>query len=54
MNSRLCLSTCEDAPWLATVLQPGPLLTPSGNKKVHIFNWKEHKMYHIIDTGMNG
>ena len=45
------MSPCEDAPWLAAVLQPGSLFVPEGNQKVHIYNWKEKKVYHILDTG---
>ena len=50
---RLSVSQCEDAPWLAAVLQPGSLFIPEGNQKVHIYNWKEKKVYHILDTGIN-
>ena len=42
-----------DAPWLAVVMQPGLLLSPEGNKKVHVYNMKEGKVYHIINTGMH-
>ncbi|XP_019848951.1 PREDICTED: uncharacterized protein LOC109580353 isoform X2 [Amphimedon queenslandica] len=52
--TRLSVSPCEDAPWLAAVLQPGSLFVPEGNQKVHIYNWKEKKVYHILDTGKGG
>ena len=48
---RLTTSPGADSPWIGIVVQPGPLLTPVGNKMVHIYNWKEEKVYHIIDAG---
>ena len=49
--SRLITSPSPDSPWIGVVLQPGPLLAPVGSKKVFIYNYKEEKIYHIIDTG---
>lgn len=51
---RLEVSPNIDAPWLAVVMQPGLLLSPEGNKKVHVYNMKEGKVYHIINTGYGG
>ncbi len=50
---RLITSPAPDSPWIGAVLQSGPILNPVGCKKVHIYNYKEEKIYHIIDTGNN-
>jgi WD40 repeat protein len=51
---RICVSPVDELPWLGAVIQPGPLLSPKNTKKVFIYNWKEDKIYHILDTGKGG
>jgi hypothetical protein len=48
------VSPVDELPWLGAVIQPGPLLSPKNTKKVFIYNWKEDKIYHILDTGKGG
>ena len=47
----LSMSQSPDHPWVAVGLQPGTLFTPQGNKSVHLYNWKEKKLYQIFDAG---
>ena len=47
----MSFSPSLEAPWMAVVLQPGELFTPTGNKTIHVYNWKEKKVCHIFDAG---
>ena len=47
----MVVSQVPDSHLLATVIQPGSLFHPKGNKLIRIFDWMTCKCIQTIDTG---